>query len=189
MIHDVIFGANFLDKFGFTLNYNEHILQWMNYKISLINLYEFFITLTLSLISTKIYAKLKKTACLNKRSSTTMLLKYSMSNTIKLITTELLPTKNTSMYTNSTIYNLSWLNTENALRGLLVSIPTKNSTLNSYLVWNQYTIVCIWSTVSTNKHSKKKLKHIIHIEILEECSASKMSPPYFIVTKKDGQVR
>lgn len=30
---NVIFGANFLDKFGFTLNYNEKVLQWVDHKI------------------------------------------------------------------------------------------------------------------------------------------------------------
>ncbi len=29
--YDIIFGANFLDKFGFTINYNDNLLQWMDH--------------------------------------------------------------------------------------------------------------------------------------------------------------
>ncbi len=36
------FGANFLDKFGFTINYNDNLLLWMDHEIPLKNPDEFF---------------------------------------------------------------------------------------------------------------------------------------------------
>ncbi len=41
--YNIIFSANFLDKFGFTINYNEKILPWIDHKISLKNLNECFL--------------------------------------------------------------------------------------------------------------------------------------------------
>ncbi len=38
---NIIFGPNFLDEFGFTINYNENILQWLDHEISLKNPDEF----------------------------------------------------------------------------------------------------------------------------------------------------
>ncbi len=40
--YDIIFGADFLDKFGFTINYNNNLLQWMDHEIPLKNPEEFF---------------------------------------------------------------------------------------------------------------------------------------------------
>ncbi len=40
--YDIIFGANFLDKFGFTINYNDNVLQWMDHEIPFKNPEEFF---------------------------------------------------------------------------------------------------------------------------------------------------
>ncbi len=42
--YDVIFGANFLDMFDVTINYNETILQWMDLEISIKNFDKFFNT-------------------------------------------------------------------------------------------------------------------------------------------------
>ncbi len=38
----IIFGANFLDKFDLTINYNDYIVQLMDYEITLKNPDEFF---------------------------------------------------------------------------------------------------------------------------------------------------
>ncbi len=38
---NIIFGTNFLDKFGFTINYNENLLQWIDHEIPLKNPDEF----------------------------------------------------------------------------------------------------------------------------------------------------
>ncbi len=40
--YDIIFGANYLDKFGFTINYNDNLLQLMEHEITLKNPDEFF---------------------------------------------------------------------------------------------------------------------------------------------------
>lgn len=40
--YNIIFWTNFSDKFGFTINYNETILQWVDHEISLKDPNEFF---------------------------------------------------------------------------------------------------------------------------------------------------
>ncbi len=40
--YNFVFGADFLDKFGFTINYNDNLLQWMDHEISLKKPDEFF---------------------------------------------------------------------------------------------------------------------------------------------------
>ncbi len=70
--YNIIFGVDFLYKFGFTINYDENIFQWMDHKISLKNPDEFF--------STNMFINLNKKLCqdtyLSKRSSTTILHEY-----------------------------------------------------------------------------------------------------------------
>ncbi len=56
--YDIIFGADFLDKFGFTINYNNNILQWMDHEIPLKNPDEFF--------SKNMLIDLNHELCLNK---------------------------------------------------------------------------------------------------------------------------
>ncbi len=51
-------GANFLYKFGFTINYNDNLLQWMDHKIPLTNLDEFF--------NNNMFLDLNNELCLNK---------------------------------------------------------------------------------------------------------------------------
>ncbi len=38
----MIFGANFLDKFGFAINYNEYIIRWVDHSIPLKDPHEIF---------------------------------------------------------------------------------------------------------------------------------------------------
>ncbi len=40
--YDIIFGSNFLDKCGITLDYENHLVQWMEYNIPLRDAMEFF---------------------------------------------------------------------------------------------------------------------------------------------------
>ncbi len=56
--YNIIFGANFLDKFGFTINYNDNLLQWMDHKIPLKNPDEFS--------SNNMLIDLNNELCLNK---------------------------------------------------------------------------------------------------------------------------
>ncbi len=57
------------------------------------------------------------------------------------------------------------------------------------MVKNQYIIKQNWHHISINKHSKKELKYMVNIGVLEEWSASKWVLPFLIHYKKDGQVR
>ncbi len=47
--YDIIFGANFLDKFGITLDYDNDLGCWMEYTIPLCNTNDFFHTQLLPL--------------------------------------------------------------------------------------------------------------------------------------------
>ncbi len=40
--YDIIFGDDFLDKCGITLNYDNKLIQWMEYTIPLCKASEFF---------------------------------------------------------------------------------------------------------------------------------------------------
>ncbi len=42
--YDIIKGANFLDKFGFSINYDDHTIKWVEHSISLKDPHEFFVT-------------------------------------------------------------------------------------------------------------------------------------------------
>ncbi len=42
LCYNIIFGANFLNKCGITLNYENHQVQWMEYTIPLHHALEFF---------------------------------------------------------------------------------------------------------------------------------------------------
>ncbi len=42
--NNIIFGANFLNKCGITLDYENNLIQWMEYIIPLHNASEFFPT-------------------------------------------------------------------------------------------------------------------------------------------------
>ncbi len=42
--YDIIFGANFLDKYSIILDYNSNLVHWMEYYIPLHNASEFFPT-------------------------------------------------------------------------------------------------------------------------------------------------
>ncbi len=44
LCYDIIFGANFLDKCGITLDYENHQVQWMEYTIPLYNASKFFLS-------------------------------------------------------------------------------------------------------------------------------------------------
>ncbi len=115
------------------------------------------LTQTCYLISTTHNAKIKKPTCLNHRSSTTdnypaqiLDVKYKQVNTITVATNQ-----KWQMWTNATTYNMSWLNMENFLMGVLVSIPTQRSTLIYCPAWNWYTIMLIQYLVPMNKQSKR----------------------------------
>ncbi len=40
--NNINFGDNYVDKFGFTINYNKNVLQWMDHEIPLQNPDAFF---------------------------------------------------------------------------------------------------------------------------------------------------
>ncbi len=44
LCYNIIFGANFLDKCGMTLDYDNNLVQWMEYTIPLHDALEFFPT-------------------------------------------------------------------------------------------------------------------------------------------------
>ncbi len=45
LCYDIIFGADFLDKCGVTLDYDNSIVRWMEYTIPLCHALEFFPTI------------------------------------------------------------------------------------------------------------------------------------------------
>ncbi len=56
--YDIIFGADFLDNIGFTINYNDNVLQLMDHEIPFKNPDKFF--------SNNILINLNDKLCLNK---------------------------------------------------------------------------------------------------------------------------
>ncbi len=81
---NIIFGANFLDKFGFTINYNDNLLQWMDHKIPLKNPDEFF--------NKNMLIDLNDILCLNKEDN--MFDQEILNNySARILDAELLPTK------------------------------------------------------------------------------------------------
>ncbi len=53
--YDIVFGANFLDKSGFTINCNDNLLQWMDHEIPFKNPDEFFSKNILIDLNIKLY--------------------------------------------------------------------------------------------------------------------------------------
>ncbi len=51
LCYDIIFGANFLDKCGITLDSDNNLVHWMEYNIPLCNATEFFHAITTPLSS------------------------------------------------------------------------------------------------------------------------------------------
>ncbi len=188
LCYDIIFGANFLDKCGITLDYENHQVQWMEYTIPLYNASKFFLS--------NYYTSILAPPELESEHD------FIDNPVVDTFATRILDVE----YKQANIHNFAF-NQHHLLLDQcqdLFNILNKHKKLfdGSLGVYPHKKVHIVLKPGAKPMHHraypvpyvhhqtfKKKLDHMVKLGILAPCGASEWVSPAFIIPKKDGHIR
>ena len=186
--YDIILGADFLDKCGITLDYENNQVQWLEYTIPLRNASDFFsytyYTSIMSPIEFEMEHDLLGDQVADSFAIRILDAKYEQANIHDVAFDQ----NHLSLDQRRDLFNI--LSKHNKLfDGSLGVYPHKKVHIDlkpgaKPVHHRAYPVPHVH-----RQTFKKELDHMVELGILEPCGASEWASPAFIIPKKDGRVR